>query len=111
MPATDQCEPAVVNALAKDGWKVTHHSFFLRTGPNEGVYADLRLQHEDQKRSIIIIEVKCFADKRKLMDDFYGAVGQYILYRNVLRLKNITADLFLSVPLETHNTFFQRKSI
>jgi XisH protein len=65
MPAIDQCEPAVINALQKAGWVVTHQPLFLRLDSHEAIYADLRLQHQQDNQAIIILEVKCFADVRR----------------------------------------------
>lgn len=90
---------------------MTHRSLFLRVGSSEAVYADLRLQNRQDHRAIIILEVKCFSDRRKIVDEFYSAVGQYVLYRNVLRLKRMSVDLYLSVPASIYDTFFQRRSV
>lgn len=83
MPALDQCEPQVIRALQKAGWVVTHQPLQIRVSRNEAVYADLRLIQPAVKQTIIIVEVKCFAGKRSLLDEFYHAVGQYIVYREM----------------------------
>jgi XisH protein len=111
MPAIDQCEPHIIKALEKAGWQVTHHPFPIRISRDEGVFADLRLRHRDNKRTIIVVEVKCFSEKRSLLDEFYHAVGQYLLYRNILTLSNIDVPLYLSVPSNIHSSFFRRKTI
>ncbi len=111
MPAIDQCEHHVILALQKAGWLVTHQPFPIRISREEGVYADLRLQRISGITNIIIIEVKCFSEKRSVLDEFYHAVGQYLLYRNALVLKQINVPLFLSVPMNIYDTFFQRKMV
>jgi len=58
-----------------------------------------------------VIEVKCFSEKRSVFDEFYHAVGQYLLYRNALILKKIDVPIFLSVPVNIYDTFFQRKTV
>jgi XisH protein len=111
MPVIDQCEPQVVAALQKAGWIVTHQPFPIRISREEGVYADLRLRHTDDKQTIIVVEVKCFSEKRSVLDEFYRAVGQYMLYRNAMTLKHIDVPLYLSVPFDTYSRFFNRDMI
>ncbi len=45
------------------------------------------------------------------MRDFENALGQYILYRDILELGNKDYELYLAVRDTIFNTFFQRKSI
>ncbi|GIK65142.1 MAG: hypothetical protein BroJett018_29360 [Chloroflexota bacterium] len=111
MPAIDQCELNVIRALEKLGWRVTDQPFPIRLSRNEGVYADLRLRSTDGQQSIIVVEVKCFSEKRSILDEFYHAVGQYLLYREALHLKNITVPLYLSVPRTIYDTFFARRMV
>lgn len=111
MPAIDQCEPNVIRALEKLGWRVTDRPFPIRLSRDEGVYADLRLRSTDGQQSIIIVEVKCFSEKRSILDEFYHAVGQYLLYREALQLKNISVPLYLSVPRTIYDTFFARRMV
>jgi XisH protein len=33
------------------------------------------------------------------------------MYRNVLRLKNMDSNIYLTVPLPVYDTFFQRKGV
>jgi len=72
------------------------------------VYADLRLQHYQNRQSIIVTEVKCFAENRPSFDEFYQAIGQYITYRNALILNSIDSPLYLAIPSEIYSTFFQK---
>lgn len=111
MPAIDQCEPNVIRALEKLGWRVTHQPFPIRLSKDEGVYADLRLRSLDGQQSIIIVEVKCFSEKRSVLDEFYHAVGQYLVYREALQLRNLPVPLYLSVPRNIYDTFFRRRMV
>jgi hypothetical protein len=108
MPAIDVCEPAVIRALEKAGWVVVDHPATIHLGRGKGnfIYADLRLRRHDSNQTIIIAEVKCFT--RGLLDEFYHAVGQYVVYRNVLRLNNIATSVYLALPQHIYDTFFQR---
>lgn len=111
MPAIDNCEPQVINALQKVGWIVTQQPFAIRINPKELVYADLHLSHNQLDYAIIVVEVKCFSDNRSHLDQFYHAVGQYLIYRQILNLKPMKVDLYLSVPSTIYQTFFKRISV
>jgi XisH protein len=111
LPAIDQCEYHVIQALKKAGWLVIDQPFPIRISREEGVFANLRLRKISDTTGIIVIEVKCFSEKRSTLDEFYHAVGQYLLYRNALILKNIDVPLYLSVPVNVYDTFFQRTMV
>lgn len=111
MPALDQCEPQVIRALQKAGWIVTHQPLQIRISRDEAVYADLRLVNPENTSTIIVVEVKCFSSTRSLLDEFYHAIGQYIVYRNALALGGYNIPIYLSVPDDVYNTFFQRRMV
>jgi hypothetical protein len=46
-----------------------------------------------------------------LLDEFYHAVGQYLVYRAMLRLLNLNEELYLSVAQTVHDDMFQRSLI
>ena len=110
MPAIDQCEQQVIRALEKDGWSVTHQPFAIRIDKIRGgyIYADLRLRQKQGDRTVIVVEVKCFASTRTLLDEFYQALGQYVVYRNALIINNMKVAVYLSVPADVYQTFFQK---
>lgn len=112
MPAIDNCEPQIVHAVEKDGWMVIDQPYLLHFPRERGyVLADLRLQRVDSSAQIIVLEVKCFHQRSKWLEDFYHAIGQYMTYRTVMQLKKIDVPLYLAVPSEVYNTFFQRNVI
>ena len=43
------------------------------------------------------------------MTEFHNALGKFINYRQVLAQKEPQYTLYLAVPLDTYNTFFQRQ--
>lgn len=110
MPALDRCEPQVVRALEKQSWRVTDRPYSIRVDEGRGgfIYADLRLEHTHRKESIIVVEIKCFAETYSLLDQFYGATGQYAGYRSALTLTNVHAPVYLAVPSTIYPTFFQK---
>ena len=113
MPAKDIYHNAVKNALIKDGWTITADPYPLEYEDVE-LYPDLAIEKlisEDQKQRKIIIEIKSFISP-SLMKDFQNALGQYILYRDLIQLtQDEYQEIYLAIKDEIYETFFQRKSI
>jgi hypothetical protein len=113
MPAKDVYHEAVKNALIKEGWTITADPYPLEYEDVE-LYPDLAVEKvisEEQKQRKIIIEIKSFISS-SLMKDFELALGQYILYRNLIQLaQDEYQEIYLAIKDEIYDTFFQRKSI
>ncbi|MEC4990510.1 MAG: XisH family protein [Oscillatoria sp. PMC 1068.18] len=112
MPARDIYHDAVKNALIKDGWTVTDDPYTIEY-EDAKLYADLAIEKrttDEESEQKIIIEIKSFISP-SLMSAFEIALGQYILYRNFLRLTNKDYEIYLAVRDTVYNTFFQRKSV
>ena len=107
MPAIDRCEPQMIRAFQKSGWIVTHQPFAIKVDKTRTgyIFADLRLQRSIDHQSIIVVEVKCFESTRTALDEFYQAVGQYIVYRNALSANQILAPVYLAIPLIAYENF------
>jgi hypothetical protein len=45
-----------------------------------------------------VVEIKCFGDPDRDIEEFYRALGQYEMYRAALEVQNVTARLFLTIP-------------
>ena len=112
MPAKDIYHNEVKNALLKDGWTITADPYFIKYEDAE-LYADLAAekpiaaQRQGQK---IVVEIKSFIG-RSLMYDFHGALGQYMVYRNLIQLTEPEYKLYLAIDDIVYKNFFQRKSI
>ena len=112
MPAKDTYHNQVKNALIKDGWMITADPYSIKYEDAE-LYADLAAQkpiaaeREGQK---IVVEIKSFIG-RSLMYDFHSALGQYIVYRNLIQLTAPEYTLYLAIDDVVYTNFFQRKSI
>ncbi|MEG4628348.1 XisH family protein [Microcoleus sp. AR_TQ3_B6] len=112
MPAKDIYHNEVKNALLKDGWTITADPYFIKYEDAE-LYADLAAekpiaaQRQGQK---IVVEIKTFVG-RSLMYDFHGALGQYMVYRNLIQLTEPEYKLYLAIDDVVYQNFFQRKSI
>ena len=109
MPATDQCEPQVINALQKEGWEVETRSYPL-VAEDAIYYADLRLKSANNQR-MIVVEVKCFPDSTTLVEALYRAVGQYLLYENILARNEPGATIYLSIPNHVYTQIRARESL
>jgi hypothetical protein len=113
MPAKDIYHEAVKNALIKDGWTITADPYPLEYEDVE-LYPDLAVEKfisETNKQRKIIIEIKSFISL-SLIKDFELALGQYILYRNLIQLaQDEYQEIYLAIKNEIYDTFFQRKSI
>jgi len=107
MPAKDTYHSAVRNALIKDGWTITHDPFRLAYGVR-GVFVDLgaeRTLGAERDGEKIAVEIKSFLGASDLKD-FQDAVGQYFVYRALLRDTEPDRKLFLAVPASAFETTF-----
>ncbi len=112
MPAKDTYHNAVKNALIKDGWTITADPYFIKYEDAE-LYADLAAEKPiaaERQGQKIVVEIKSFIG-RSLMYDFHGALGQYIVYRNLIQLTAPEYTLYLGIDDAVYQEFFQRKSI
>ena len=112
MPAKDIYHDAAKNALIQDGWEITADPYFIKYEDAE-LYADLAAQkpiaaqRQEQK---IVVEIKSFIG-RSPMYDFHNAIGQYIVYRNLIQITEPEYNLYLAIDDLTYDNFFQRASI
>ncbi len=112
MPAKDIYHDAVKNSLTKDGWIILADSYFLQYEDAQ-LYADLLAEKTllaEQNNRRIVVEIKSFINPSP-MRDFELALGQYILYRDILDLSKKYYELYLAVKDTVFDSFFQRKSI
>lgn len=85
MPAKDIYHDTVITVLKKEGWVITDDPLKLKWGLRElfvdlGASKLLAAQKGEQK---IAVEIKSFV-KISPVRDLEEALGQYILYRNIL---------------------------
>ncbi|MEG4987563.1 element excision factor XisH family protein [Microcoleus sp. BR0-C5] len=107
MPAKDIYHDTVKRALQKDGWIITHDPFPLQIG-RKRLSADLgaeRLINAEKGTQKIVVEVKSFVG-RSDVKDLEQALGQYILYRQVLNEMQIDRNLYLAISEEVFNSVF-----
>jgi XisH protein len=112
MPAKDIYHDAVKNALIRDGWSITADPYVIQY-EDATLYADLAAERPiaaQRQNQNIVVEIKSFIG-RSLMHDFHGALGQYIVYRNLIQLTEPDYVLYLAIDDTVYEEFFKRKSI
>jgi hypothetical protein len=104
MPALDQCHEQVVRALEKEGWRVGKKPHAITVPDRHPLYIDLKARRG--RSDIVVVEVKCFADKPSQLNELYTAIGQYAVYRNLLRQKGSPLALYLAIPKSAYEGVF-----
>lgn len=107
MPAKYFYHAVVVEALLADGWRVTDDPLRLSLGARD-FYVDLgaELPLAAEKDGLrVAIEVKSFVGASNIRD-LELAVGQFVLYRELLARSEPGRFLFLGVPIAIYETLF-----
>jgi len=108
MPARDLYHNHVRNALIKDGWTITDDPLRLRLGKKD-MYIDLgaeRILWAEKNSSRIAVEIKSFLGASDLTD-LHDALGQFVLYHDVLQETQADRILFLAVRDTVYATVFE----
>ncbi|OKH53561.1 fatty-acid oxidation protein subunit alpha [Calothrix sp. HK-06] len=109
MAAKDLFYDAVKQALLKEQWVITGDPLIIKI---EKVRLEIDLaadkvvaaEREGQK---IAVEIKSFLNTSAITD-FHAALGQFLNYRLGLQMTESERLLYLAVPIDTYNTFFQQ---
>ena len=107
MTRRDIYHDTVKRALQKDGWTITHDPFPLQIGKKR-LSADLgaeRLISAEKGIQKIVVEVKSFVGQSDVKD-LEQALGQYVLYRQILNEMGMERILYLAVSRPTFNSVF-----
>ncbi|WP_298905965.1 XisH family protein [uncultured Nostoc sp.] len=108
MSAKDLFHEAVKRGLEKDQWMITDDPLELEWEEVK-VKIDLaaeRLIGAKRGEERIAVEIKSFIGTSAI-SDFHTALGQFLNYRIMLEAKEPDRQLYLAIPLETYDTFFQ----
>jgi hypothetical protein len=108
MPAKDIYHNAVKNALKKENWYITNDPFILKWGARD-LYIDLGAQKliaAEKSGQKIAVEVKSFIGASPVAD-LENALGQYILYYDILSRLEPERRLYLAIRQETYSELFQ----
>jgi hypothetical protein len=112
MAAKDLFHNAVKQALLKEQWVITADPLTIKI---EGVRFEIDLAAErlfaaEKAGRKIAVEVKSFLSNSALTD-FHGALGQFLNYRLALQMSEPDRKLYLAVPFDTFDTFFQERFV
>lgn len=108
MPAKDTYHDNLKNALIKDGWTITHDPLILKWGRKD-VYVDLgaeKLLAAEKAGRRIAVEVKSFVGMSE-MKDLRDALGQFVLYPDILNRVEPDRVLYLAVRQSTFEGIFE----
>ncbi|NET60890.1 MAG: fatty-acid oxidation protein subunit alpha [Symploca sp. SIO2E6] len=108
MSAKDAFHEAVKQALQKDQWVITDDPLKFKFG-NVNFRVDLgaeRLIAAERTGEKIAEGFKSFLNPSAITD-FYSALGQFLSYRLALESVEPDRSLYLAVPIDAYQTFFQ----
>jgi XisH protein len=108
MAAKDLFHDAVRTGLEKEQWTITDDPLSLKFGDTR-IYIDLgaeKVLAAEKGTEKIAVEIKTFASD-SVVFDFHVALGQFLNYQVVLENKDPDRRLYLAIPEEVYNTFFQ----
>ncbi|MGL6341491.1 MAG: XisH family protein [Waterburya sp.] len=107
MPAKDIFHNIVIIALQKDGWQITDDPLRIKWGLRE-LFVDLgakKLIAAQKGESKIAVEIKSFIG-RSPINELENALGQYILYRNILEETEPERLIYLAIRKSTYQEIF-----
>lgn len=108
MPQIDLCEPQIVRALEKAGWRIAARQERLTIG-RRVFLIDIRADRllNGQAYQSIWVEIKCLSIYSR-MNEIYAAFGQYMIYQTLLREANDSTSLYLAVSDRAYTASFDR---
>ncbi|MEG4342871.1 XisH family protein [Microcoleus sp. A003_D6] len=112
MAARDLFHDAVKKALQKEEWEITADPLIVKI---QGVKFQIDLATEkilaaEKLGQKIAVEIKSFLNNSAITD-FHLALGQFLNYRLALQIKEPDRTLYLAVPFDTFDSFFQEPFI
>ena len=108
MPAKDIYHDHIKNALIKDGWTITNDPYVIQWGRKD-LFVDLgaeKLIAASQDGRKIAVEVKSFISPSPV-SDLEKALGQYILYLDILARLDPDRTLYLAIRQDTFIEVFK----
>lgn len=108
MPVRDIYHNQVKNALIKDGWRITHDPLRLKWGSKD-MYVDLgaeKILIAEKNQQKIAVEIKTFTSASEI-NALENALGQYLLYRSVIRKSETERKLYLAIPSMVYIDIFE----
>jgi hypothetical protein len=112
MSAKDTYHEVIKNALIKDGWTIIRDPYTIKYEEIQ-LFADLladRTLEIERDGQQIIVEIKSFLS-RSPMREFETALGQYIIYRTLLKDVLPRSKVYLGISRSIYQSFFLQKAI
>jgi XisH protein len=110
MPAKDLYHDTVKIALIKDGWTITKDPLTLTIGTRPALVdlgADKLFAAEKDARKIAV-EIKSFLSPSP-MNDLERAIGQFLLYWDILSEQEPDRILHLAIPIAAYRGIFSEE--
>lgn len=110
MPAKDLFHDCVKVALIRDGWQISHDPYSLKIGKKD-LFVDLGAEKliTAEKDSVkIAVEIKSFVSPSEIQD-LENALGQYVLYQNVLQKIEPDRILYLAIREAVFHKLFEQE--
>jgi XisH protein len=110
MPAKDIYHDNCKQALIKDGWHISHDPYNLKIGKKD-LFIDLageKLLTAEKDTQKIAVEIKSFISPSEIRD-LEIALGQYILYQNILSRIDPGRILYLAIRHVTFLKIFEQE--
>lgn len=107
--AKDIFHQQVRNALLKDGWNITHDPLTIRISEAVKLQIDLAAESAigaERDSEKIAVEIKSFIGDSDI-SAFHTALGQYLNYCQALEEQEPERIVYLAIPSETYEDFFQ----
>ncbi|WP_414620684.1 XisH family protein [Calothrix sp. CCY 0018] len=107
--AKDRFHYAVRTALEKERWTIIADPYEVSVGDVDfeiDLAADMLAAERNGEK--IAVEIKSFIG-RSNVSDFHTALGQFINYQLALEEFEPDRKLYLAIPLNIYNSFFQRR--
>ncbi len=107
--AKDVFHQQVKNALIKDGWNITHDPLTIRISEAVKLQIDLAAENAiaaERDSEKIAVEIKSFVGDSDI-SAFHTALGQYLNYCQALEEQEPDRIVYLAIPWETYQDFFQ----
>jgi XisH protein len=107
--AKDVFHQQVKNALIKDGWTITHDPLTIRISEAVKLQIDLAADSAiaaERNSEKIAVEIKSFVGDSDI-SAFHTALGQYLNYCQALEEQEPERIVYLAIPVETYQDFFQ----
>ncbi len=103
MPAKDFYHDTVVRALSTAGWIVSPKQYRIDL-PERKLWIDIFATRSSDR---ITVEIKGFENIPSPVDYLQAALGQYLLYRAIIRSQNSNIPLYMAVPQAAFHGIFE----